>query len=70
MANTKSPLSVVKCFSTGVASSGKCYINLFYLFIIFIQNFIFMPAGLPDGMTQYGTITPMCMSGKAAPCRK
>ena len=33
MANIKSPPSVVKHFSTGVASSGKCYINLFiYLF--------------------------------------
>ena len=38
--------------------------------LMFIQNFISMPAGLPDGMTQYRTITPMCMSGKAALCRK
>ena len=32
--------------------------------LMFIQNF--MPAGLSDGMTQYGTTTLMCMSGKAA----
>ena len=34
MANIKSPLSVVKHFSTGIASSGKCYINLF-IYLLF-----------------------------------
>ena len=38
MANTKSPLNVVKRFSTGIASSGKCYINLFIYFI-----YLFIP---------------------------
>ena len=38
--------------------------------LMFIQNFISMPAGLPDGMTQYETITPMCIPGKAVQCRK
>ena len=37
---------------------------------MFIHNFISMPAGLVDGMAHYGSITPMCMSGKAALCRE
>ena len=36
MANPNSPLSVVKRFSTGIASSEKHYINLFIIIIIII----------------------------------
>ena len=39
MANTKLPLSVVKHFSTGIASSGKHYINLFIYYYLFITMF-------------------------------
>ena len=47
--------------------SIKCSLYLMFI-LMFIQNF--MPAGLPDGMTQYGTSTPICLSGKAALCRE
>ena len=57
MANTKLPPIIVKCFSTGIAISGKCYINLFIILLTYFSLSIHTCSSKSCGSSSYHAIS-------------